>query len=80
MVFRSISYLPILGLDCEWVTKNEIRQPVALLQIADNDGMCYLIRLSKFKTISSSLTVNIKFNTNKMHLYLYLLKSTFILF
>jgi len=58
-VLRSCTSLPIIGLDCEWVTQNGIRQPVALLQIADGDGMCYLIRLSKFKTISSTLSVNI---------------------
>ncbi|KAE9544452.1 hypothetical protein AGLY_001631 [Aphis glycines] len=53
---KSTTYLPILGLDCEWVTQNGIRHPVALLQISDNNGMCSLIRLSKFKTIPSSLS------------------------
>jgi len=56
---RTTTCLPILGLDCEWVTQNGIRQPVALLQIADSNGMCSLIRLSKFKTIPSSLSVSI---------------------
>lgn len=58
--FRSTTYLPILGLDCEWVTENDVRHPVALLQIADNNGMCSLIRLSKLETIPTSLSVSIK--------------------
>ncbi|VVC27069.1 Ribonuclease H-like domain,3'-5' exonuclease domain [Cinara cedri] len=53
---KSSTYLPIIGLDCEWVSQNEIRHPVALLQISDANGICSLIRLSKFKTIPSSLS------------------------
>ncbi|XP_025404832.1 exonuclease 3'-5' domain-containing protein 2 isoform X2 [Sipha flava] len=60
---KSTSYLPILGLDCEWVTQNDIRHPVAMLQIADNNGMCSLIRLSKLETIPTSLS-NILGNSN----------------
>lgn len=62
--------MPIVGLDCEWVTQNEIRHPVALLQIADKDGMCFLIRLSKFKTIPSSLSVN-TIPLNQQYILLY---------
>lgn len=58
LFLRSSSYLPVIGLDCEWVTENDVRKPVALLQIADNDGMCSLIRLSKFKAIPLSLSVS----------------------
>ncbi|XP_050533718.1 exonuclease 3'-5' domain-containing protein 2 [Daktulosphaira vitifoliae] len=52
---KSCKNVPILGLDCEWVTENEIRRPIAILQIADYDGMCSLIRLYKLKTISPTL-------------------------
>lgn len=58
-MFRSSTDLPIIGLDCEWVTQNEIRHPVALLQLSDNNGLCSLIRLSKLRTISSSLSVSL---------------------
>jgi len=53
---KSCTCIPVLGLDCEWVNQNGIRKPVALLQIADGNGMCSLIRLSKFKTIPPSLS------------------------
>ncbi|XP_050436824.1 exonuclease 3'-5' domain-containing protein 2-like isoform X2 [Adelges cooleyi] len=53
---KSCANLPVIGLDCEWVTENEVRRPIALLQIADNDGTCSLIRLSKFKTIPQRLS------------------------
>lgn len=38
---------PIIALDCEWVTKNRIRQPVALLQIA-TINCTYIIQMKFF--------------------------------
>lgn len=35
----------VLGFDCEWVTVNGVRRPVALLQLASQSGLCTLFRL-----------------------------------
>nr|XP_019559298.2 exonuclease 3'-5' domain-containing protein 2-like [Aedes albopictus] len=45
---------PVLGLDCEWNNWYE-RFPVALLQLATNQGLCVLIRLCKMDSIPSTL-------------------------
>ncbi|XP_077295097.1 exonuclease 3'-5' domain-containing protein 2-like [Arctopsyche grandis] len=47
----------VLGFDCEWVTKNGTRHPIALLQLASHDGFCALIRLSKIQHVPSELRV-----------------------
>ncbi|XP_050436288.1 exonuclease 3'-5' domain-containing protein 2-like [Adelges cooleyi] len=52
---KSCELHPFLGLDCEWVTENGIRRPIALLQIANHNGVCALIRLFKLKVVPSSL-------------------------
>lgn len=36
----------VIGIDCEWVTVEDKRNPVSLLQLANDDGFCVLIRLS----------------------------------
>lgn len=36
----------VIGIDCEWVTVEDKRNPVSLLQLANTDGFCVLIRLS----------------------------------
>ncbi|KAG8179524.1 hypothetical protein JTE90_025753 [Oedothorax gibbosus] len=36
----------VIGLDCEWVTVEDKRKPVSLLQLANKEGFCVLIRLS----------------------------------
>ncbi|XP_041974350.1 exonuclease 3'-5' domain-containing protein 2-like [Aricia agestis] len=51
---RSSAYHAI-GFDCEWVTDNGQRQPVALLQLSTYDGFCLLFRLNKLKLITGSL-------------------------
>ncbi|XP_041972603.1 exonuclease 3'-5' domain-containing protein 2 [Aricia agestis] len=51
---RSSAYHAI-GFDCEWVTDNGHRQPVALLQLSTYDGFCLLFRLNKLKLITGSL-------------------------
>ncbi|GFV45066.1 exonuclease 3'-5' domain-containing protein 2 [Trichonephila clavipes] len=38
----------ILGIDCEWVTVENKRKPVSLLQLATDSGFCVLVRLSYF--------------------------------
>lgn len=35
----------VLGFDCEWVTVDGCRRPVALLQLASQSGLCALFRL-----------------------------------
>ncbi|KAJ8733713.1 hypothetical protein PYW07_014264 [Mythimna separata] len=44
-----------LGFDCEWVTENGQRQPVALVQLSSFDGYCGLFRLSNIKVMPASL-------------------------
>lgn len=39
----------VIGFDCEWVTVNASRQPVALLQLAAHSGYCALIRLNRLR-------------------------------
>ena len=43
-VRRDLALLPVLGLDCEWVTRGKHQAPVALLQIATISGLCVLFR------------------------------------
>ncbi|XP_037076993.1 exonuclease 3'-5' domain-containing protein 2-like [Pollicipes pollicipes] len=38
---------PVLGFDCEWVTRGSERRPVALLQLATLNGLCVLVRLCR---------------------------------
>uniref|UniRef100_A0A1B0CQN3 Exonuclease 3'-5' domain-containing protein 2 n=1 Tax=Lutzomyia longipalpis TaxID=7200 RepID=A0A1B0CQN3_LUTLO len=45
----------VLGFDCEWVTINGIRHPIALLQLASHTGLCALFRLSHIKGIPLDL-------------------------
>ena len=45
----------VLGLDCEWVSKGGRRCPVAMLQLATQDGHCALIRLYLMESIPQSL-------------------------
>ncbi|CAH1643173.1 unnamed protein product [Spodoptera littoralis] len=44
-----------LGFDCEWVTNNGKRQPVALVQLSSFDGYCGLFRLNTLKAVPLSL-------------------------
>ncbi|GAB0096872.1 Exonuclease 3'-5' domain-containing protein 2 [Sergentomyia squamirostris] len=45
----------VLGFDCEWVTVNGLRHPVALLQLASHTGLCALFRLSHIRGIPPDL-------------------------
>lgn len=45
----------ILGLDCEWVSFEGKRRPVALLQLASQQGQCALIRLFVMDSVPKSL-------------------------
>lgn len=51
---RHCNDYPVLGLDCEWYNMYE-RHPVALLQLATNQGLCVLIRLCEIDYIPSTL-------------------------
>ncbi|OWR40731.1 3-5 exonuclease [Danaus plexippus plexippus] len=44
-----------IGFDCEWVTENGNRQPIALLQLSTFDGFCGLLRLNLLKEVPMSL-------------------------
>ncbi|XP_059620765.1 exonuclease 3'-5' domain-containing protein 2 [Phlebotomus argentipes] len=45
----------VLGFDCEWVTVNGVRHPIALLQLASHSGLCALFRLSHIRGIPADL-------------------------
>ncbi|XP_045458128.1 exonuclease 3'-5' domain-containing protein 2 [Melitaea cinxia] len=51
---RSARYHAI-GFDCEWVSDQGKKHPVALLQLSTNDGYCALFRLSHLKSIPNCL-------------------------
>lgn len=44
VVFNQSSFI---GMDCEWVTDDNNRKPVSLLQLANCKGFCVIIRLSE---------------------------------
>ncbi|CAF4896887.1 unnamed protein product [Pieris macdunnoughi] len=46
-----------VGFDCEWVTEQGKRKPIALVQISTFDGYCCLFRLSKIMCVPTSLKV-----------------------
>lgn len=46
----------ILGLDCEWVSEQGKRHPVALLQLASHRGFCALFRLYEINRIPTELS------------------------
>jgi len=52
---KDLSLLPVIGLDCEWVSQDGKSGPVALLQIATFRGLCILVRLCKMSSIPNSL-------------------------
>lgn len=56
-LFSDCQTYPVLGFDCEWVTVNGTRRPVALLQLATYTGFCALIRLNQFRDIPTELRV-----------------------
>ncbi|XP_077396178.1 exonuclease 3'-5' domain-containing protein 2 [Festucalex cinctus] len=45
---EDLAAVPVLGLDCEWVSVNDCPQVVSLLQLASYSGRCVLVRLSAF--------------------------------
>lgn len=45
----------MLGFDCEWVSNQGKRRPVALLQLASHRGLCALIRLCMIYRIPQEL-------------------------
>ncbi|PSN47595.1 Exonuclease 3'-5' domain-containing protein 2 [Blattella germanica] len=57
------SHYRVLGFDCEWVTRNGRRCPIALMQIASSDGFCALIRLSTLTEFPQNLKKLLSDNT-----------------
>lgn len=47
----------MVGFDCEWVTVNASRRPVALLQLAAHNGYCALIRLNQIRARDGGATL-----------------------
>lgn len=45
-LLKELEKFSVCGLDTEWVTKDKVRQPIALLQLAVKSGLCILIRLN----------------------------------
>ncbi|XP_070492794.1 exonuclease 3'-5' domain-containing protein 2-like [Chironomus tepperi] len=45
----------VLGFDCEWVTVNNQRRKVALIQLCSDKGLCALFRVCKFNKIPLEL-------------------------
>lgn len=58
-LFRKCHEVKVLGLDCEWITSDSGRKPVALLQLATSDGFCSLFQLCHFDKIPTELFVRI---------------------
>nr|CAB3243957.1 exonuclease 3'-5' domain-containing protein 2-like [Phallusia mammillata] len=44
-----IEQVKLIGIDCEWTTKEDKQCPVALLQLSTISGLCLLIRLCLYK-------------------------------
>lgn len=45
----------MIGFDCEWVTVNNVRRKIALIQLCSSQGLCALIRICKFTKIPLQL-------------------------
>lgn len=45
-IVRQFNKCKVIGIDCEWVTIKDERQPVSLLQLANSSGFSILVRLS----------------------------------
>jgi len=55
MLTKDLSKLPVIGLDCEWVSQDGKSGPVALLQLATCSGLCVLVRLCNMGNIPNTL-------------------------
>lgn len=58
IIYRRSTLHQAIGFDCEWVTENGNRQPIALLQLSTFDGFCGLFRLNLIKEVPMSLKVS----------------------
>ncbi|CAF90237.1 unnamed protein product, partial [Tetraodon nigroviridis] len=47
---EELRLLPVLGLDCEWVSAKGKASSVSLLQMATYSGLCVLVRLQAFRS------------------------------
>jgi len=55
LLLKDMSSLPVIGLDCEWVSLDGKSGPVSMLQLATCSGMCVLVRLCNMATIPNTL-------------------------
>ena len=55
LISRDLALLPVLGLDCEWVSQKGRTSAVSLLQLASVSGLCVLVRLCQMTSIPDSL-------------------------
>ena len=55
LISRDLALLPVLGLDCEWVSQKGRTSAVSLLQLASVSGLCVLVRLCQMTSIPASL-------------------------
>ncbi|KAM9354758.1 exonuclease 3'-5' domain-containing protein 2 isoform 2-T2 [Pholidichthys leucotaenia] len=46
---KELSVIPVLGIDCEWVSSKDKASVVSLLQMASYSGLCILVRLLPFR-------------------------------
>lgn len=53
--FSDCKSFPVIGFDCEWVTVNNDRRKVALVQICSPAGLCGLFRVCKFSKFPQEL-------------------------
>jgi len=52
---KDLTRLPVIGLDCEWVSQDGKSGPVSMLQLATCSGLCVLVRLCNMATVPNSL-------------------------
>ncbi|XP_070698287.1 exonuclease 3'-5' domain-containing protein 2 isoform X2 [Pempheris klunzingeri] len=56
---KELSVLPVLGLDCEWVSVKGRASAVSLLQMATYSGLCVLVRLLTFRSGQQSFPLSL---------------------
>ncbi|KAK3930760.1 Exonuclease 3'-5' domain-containing protein 2 [Frankliniella fusca] len=52
---RDIDICKVLGFDCEWVKVENVRHPVALLQLASHEGRCGLFQIHLYSSVPTPL-------------------------
>ncbi|NXP47869.1 EXD2 protein, partial [Heliornis fulica] len=52
---KELEKLPVLGIDCEWVSLEGRANPVSLLQVASSSGLCVLVQLPRLVASGQSI-------------------------